>query len=217
MFQILTTDKLIDYCKKFKWTRKIKQLHVHHTWAPSHKDFNGTNGLQLQKGMRDYHVNVLGWNGIGQHLTLLPDGNWITGRDFNLDPASITKWNTGAFAVEMLGNFDIGHDKFEGKQAESMYKFLAFFVLFKVLNIDSDVKFHRDNPTAGKTCPGTGIDRKIFMNTLKNTIPITFDEALQFIHDKTGIDIPHWKAHASTDQYFDDLIIKIAEAWKGVK
>lgn len=167
--EILTTDQLINYCKSFKWTRKITQLHVHHTWEPSHADYNGNNGLQLQQNMKAYHIS-LGWSDIGQHLTLLPDGRWVTGRDFNLKPASITDWNTGAFAIEMVGNFDTGNDKFEGIQAQEMFKFCAFFVVFKLLNIDKDVKFHRDNPTAGKTCPGTGIDRTWFMNTLKNTV-----------------------------------------------
>jgi hypothetical protein len=165
--KILTTDQLIDYCKTFAWNRAIKQLHVHHCWKPDHSDYNGSNGIQLQEAMRNYHVNTLGWQDIGQHLTLLPDGNWVTGRDFNIDPASISGWNTGAFAIEMLGNFDTGYDKFEGAQAEAMFKFCAAFVKLKTLNIDDQVKFHRDNPTAGKTCPGSGIDRAWFMGELK--------------------------------------------------
>ena len=67
----------------------------------------------------------------------------------------------------MLGNFDVGNDRFEGKQAEAMYKFCAWFVQFKNLSIDNQVKFHRDHPSAGKTCPGTGINRDLFMKRLK--------------------------------------------------
>lgn len=175
MDKIISTDQLINCCKALHWARKVTQLHIHHTWSPSHKDYNGSNGLDLQQAMRNYHVKNEGWKDIGQHLTLLPDGQWITGRDFNLDPASIAGWNAGAFAIEMLGNFDAGNDKFEGKQAESMFKFCAWVCMFVPLNIDSDVKFHRDNPTAGKTCPGTGIDRMWFMNTLKDYTK-TFDK-----------------------------------------
>lgn len=189
--QIMTTDQLIEYCKSFKWTRKITQLHIHHTWGPSHKDYNGSNGIQLQQAMRNYHTNTLGWSDIGQHLTLLPDGQWVTGRDFNRDPASISGWNRGAFAVEMLGNFDIGNDKFESKQADAMFKFCAFFVVFKLLNIDSDVKFHRDNLMAGKTCPGSGINRDWFMNRLKEAVKVPETpqveawklEGLKYLHD----------------------------------
>ncbi len=185
--EILTTDQLINYCKSYNWTRKVTQLHVHHTWKPCHKDYNGNNGLQLQQNMKAYHLS-LGWSDIGQHLTLLPDGRWVTGRDFNLKPASITDWNTGAFAIEMVGNFDTGNDKFDGLQAQEMFKFCAFFVVFKLLNIDKDVKFHRDNPTAGKTCPGTGIDRTWFMNKLKNTVK--GDEEMTYY--KTVNDVPAW-------------------------
>jgi len=165
--QIFTTDELINYCKSYQWKRKIAQLHIHHTWKPSHKDYNGNNGLQLQEAMRNYHININGWSDIGQHLTLLPDGKWVTGRDFNKDPASISGWNTGAFSIEMLGNFDTGNDRFEGRQAEAMYKFCAWFVQFKNLSIDNQVKFHRDSPNTDKTCPGSSIDRDLFMKRLK--------------------------------------------------
>ncbi len=194
--EILTTDQLINYCKSYNWTRKVTQLHVHHTWKPSHSDYNGSNGLQLQQGMKDYHTRtpVNGgpadgpYRDIAQHLTLLPDGRWVTGRSFNDTPVSIKDWNTGAFAIEMLGNFDTGNDKFTGLQAQEMFKFCAFFVVFKLLNIDEDVKFHRDNPTAGKTCPGTGIDRAWFMNTLKNTVNGDDEMAVY----KTINDVPSW-------------------------
>lgn len=165
-FTIMTTSELINYVKSITWSRSIRQLHVHHTWKPDHSDYNGTNGLALQMGMRDYHVNANGWKDIGQHLTLLPDGQWITGRDFNTEPASIQGWNSEAFCIEMLGNFDMGCDAFGGIQAEAMFEFCAFFATQMKLNVESDVKFHRDHPAADKTCPGSGINREWFMDHL---------------------------------------------------
>lgn len=216
MFQILSTDQLIEYCKSFNWTRKITQTHIHHTYSPDHKDYNGSNGLKLQEAMERYHVQKRKWQAIGQHLTLLPDGLWITGRDFNLDPASITGWNKNAFAIEMIGNFDKGHDTFKDPQAKEMFKFCAWFCLFKLLNVDKDVKFHRDSPTAFKTCPGTGIDRTVFMNTLKQTIQpkMTFEQAIDIIAEKSGISAEYWKARKSIDPYFEAYNIKIATAWQ---
>lgn len=167
--KLLNTEQLILHCKHFPWNRKIDELHVHHTYKPDHSDYNGQNGLKLNESMRKYHLG-LGWNDIGQHLTLLPDGRWVTGRDFNSNPASITGWNEGAFAIEMIGNFDTGHDQFTGAQAEAMFEFCAWFCEFKLLNVDASVKFHRDSATAGKTCPGTGIDRAWFMAELKKKI-----------------------------------------------
>ena len=123
-FRILTTEELLKELDKYTF----KQLHWHHTWKPSHNNFTGNNHLALQQRMYNYHVNVNGWSDIGQHVTLTPDGKWVTGRLFNIAPASIKGWNTGAFAVEMLGNFGIGHDKFEGKQKESMLKLTKYFI-----------------------------------------------------------------------------------------
>ena len=70
-------------------------------------------------------------------LTLFPDGSWLTGRPFHKTPASIAGWNTGALAVEMLGNFDLpgtgefnslGYDKLEGKQREEILKLIKYFI-----------------------------------------------------------------------------------------
>lgn len=220
--QIMNTDQLISYCKSFKWTRAIKQLHVHHCYKPDHSDYTGSNGMQLQEAMRNYHMKTNGWSDIGQHLTLLPDGQWITGRDFNADPASISGWNEGAFAIEMVGNFDTGHDKFGLKQAQEMFAFCAFFVQNKGLDVDKQVKFHRDNPNAGKTCPGTGIDRTWFFNQLKESMkakPMTIEEAVKFISDHSGINYDTWLANAKSGKikYLDICFQKIAEAWKGGK
>jgi hypothetical protein len=169
-FIIMNTQQLIGYVESFPWSRGIKQLHVHHTWKPDHGDYNGTNGIALQTAMQSYHVRVNGWNDIAQHLTLLPDGQWVTGRDFNCDPASILGWNKNAFCIEMLGNFDSGCNIFTGRQAEAMFEFCAFFVSRMKLDVDTDVKFHRDNPDAGKTCPGSGIEKGWFIKTLKQKI-----------------------------------------------
>ncbi len=168
--KIMSTKELIAYIKSFQWKRKITQVHIHHTWKPSHSDYNGKNGIDLQNAMRNYHVNTNKWKDVGQHLTLLPDGKWVTGRDFNLDPASIEGWNAGAFSIEMLGNFDVGGDKFQGAQADSMFEFCAAFVLDRKLDLKTSVKFHRDNPKAGKTCPGSSINRENFLMQLAKSI-----------------------------------------------
>lgn len=154
--QIITTEQLLNMLRKYNH----KELHVHHTWKPEHKNFNGRNGIQLQINMRNYHVNTNGWNDIGQHVTLLPDGTFVTGRDFGKSPASIKGFNTGAFCVEMLGNFDKGHDVLQGKQKESILRLARFFY-----DRGKYIRFHREN--SSKTCPGTSIDKTQFMNEVK--------------------------------------------------
>lgn len=156
MFEILTVEQLLERLSKYNH----KELHIHHTWKPNHAAFTGDNGLQLQQNMRNYHVNSLGWSDIGQHVTLLPDGRFVTGRDFGKTPASIKGYNTGSFACEMLGNFDIGHDKLEGPQKESILKLAKWFDYR-----GKYIRFHRENSI--KTCPGSSIDKQQFMEEVR--------------------------------------------------
>ena len=157
-FEILTVDQVIQRLKG----RKYKYSQVHHTWEPSHADFNGKNHLQLQQSMRNYHVNTRGWDDIGQHVTLMPDGLFVTGRPFNETPAGIVGYNEGAFMTEMLGNFDIGHDVLEGAQLNSMLRLQHYLVTA----CGAQIMFHREH--ASKTCPGTSIDRAKFVSQAIN-------------------------------------------------
>lgn len=152
-FEILTADQLIDRLKG----RKYKYTQVHHTWRPNHASFNGSNHLKLQQAMRDNHVNVRGWDNIGQHVTLFPDGKFVTGRPFNQTPAGIAGYNTGAFMTEMIGDFDLGKDKLEGAQLEAMLKLQHFLVT----ECGAEIMFHREH--AAKSCPGTGLDKGWFV------------------------------------------------------
>ena len=158
MDRIITIDELLQILDKYNH----KELHVHHTWSPNHTNWNQRpDGLFWQQSMRNYHVNTLGWQDIGQHVTLLPNGLFVTGRDFGINPASISGYNTGGFAMEMLGNFDIGNDNFTGSQKESALKLAKYF-----LDKGRYVRFHREN--APKTCPGTSIDKEVFISEAKN-------------------------------------------------
>jgi hypothetical protein len=157
MFEVITTEELLKRLDRYNYT----ELHVHHTWFPSHKDFNGCNGIQLQQEMKSYHVNDLKWDDIGQHVTLLPNGLYVTGRDFGRTPASIYGKNIGAFACETLGNFDIGYDVLQGAQKESLLKIARYFD-----EKGSYIRFHRENST--KTCPGTSLDKNEFMQEVRN-------------------------------------------------
>jgi hypothetical protein len=201
MFRIISIDELLKMLDGYNH----KELHVHHTWKPDHKNFNGKNGIELQNSMRNYHVNTRKWTEIGQHVTLLPDGTFVTGRDFGNDPASITGYNKGAFAVETLGNFDIGNDVLEGKQKESLLRLAKYFDDKKKY-----VRFHREN--ASKTCPGTSIDKDKFMQEVRslgsvkkyyvvtNYLPQTKDGVeLNAIWYKyfTGLSIDRWYAKSN--------------------
>lgn len=152
-------------------------LHIHHTWSPDISDFDGTNHKSLQDGMRNYHINENGWTDIAQHVTLFPDGIFMTGRSFYDSPASATGYNNdgNVLMIEMVGNFDVGNDTIEGEQLGSIVDISRLFD-------ESRVLFHREmNPT--KTCPGTSIDKEDFLELLK---PMEFDEIVSVISDNSA-------------------------------
>ena len=157
MTQILSTTELIQYYKDFTWTRNFTEVHIHHTYKPDHSNFNGSNHIQLHDAMKNYHINTNKWSDIGQHLTLYPDGKWIIGRNWNKDPASIKGRNHLGFAIEIIGNFDVGCDVLQGEQLNSICKFLRF--------VNKSIVFHRE--FANKSCPGTGLDKMWFISKIK--------------------------------------------------
>ncbi len=166
--KILTTQQLIDYCKASKWTLKVLFVDIHHTESPDHASWaKKPDGLYWQQVMWRYHTGTRKFRDIGQHLTLLPNGMWVTGRDFNWTPASgLGAQNNNAFMIETLGNFDVGKDRFIGAQAENMFRFLAWFLAFK--GYTPTIRFHRELSGAGKTCPGTSMNKAEFISAVKD-------------------------------------------------
>ena len=166
-FKKMTTLELIKYLDDYHFTRNIKEVHLHHTFIPTHKSFEIAKNKQsephfyLQNAMKRSHLQQ-GWSDIGQHLTLFPDGIWVTGRDFNKIPASIKGRNSHGFCIEMVGNFDkdgsitsnkLGYDVLTGLQKEAIIKLLKYTTNLK----HWDTKFH--NEYSRKTCPGNTIKK----------------------------------------------------------
>lgn len=157
-------DKLLSADEVIKMLdgRSYELAQVHHTYSPDHSGFTGDNYQDLQDGMRNYHVNDRGWQDIGQHLTLYPDGAFMTGRDFDISPAGISGHNTGAFMIEIIGNFDKGNDKLEGDQLNAALKVYQY--LYN--DCGATITFHCEH--AAKTCPGTGLDKNKFVKAVKD-------------------------------------------------
>ncbi|WP_343231734.1 hypothetical protein [Tissierella simiarum] len=65
----------------------------------------------------------------------------------------------------MLGNFDIGHDKFEGKQKESMLKLTKYFI---DKYGEQSIKFHREGLGVVKSCSGTSLDKNKLIQEARN-------------------------------------------------
>lgn len=197
MFRVITTEEVLKLLDQYNWV----EFHLHHTWKPTHRSFNGSNHIAIQQGMYNHHVNTNKWDNIAQHLTLMPDGTWVTGRPMNQMPISIYGKNkVGALMVEMVGNFDIegspgaaynnlGYDKLEGDQKVSILTVIKYFV-------DRKKPLILHNEHANKTCPGTSIIKsKLLQEAIQLSNP-TKEEAKTVEGDNKPIEVPKWAEEA---------------------
>lgn len=176
--KIINIEDLLKELDKFTF----KEFHIHHTWKPNHSNFKGNNHIAMQKSMKNFHVNTNKWSDIAQHITLFPDGLFVTGRPFNVQPASISGWNGNKpLMLEMIGNFDKGNDVLEGIQRENLLKLIKYFVERYGLY---SIKFHREGPGVTKTCPGTSLNK---IELIKEAINLDRKEVVRVEEKKVSI------------------------------
>ncbi len=132
-FILFTVEEFDQWLQESRFNRVVKVIQNHHTYQPGYAHFNGSNHLELQKGMQNFHKNVNGWQDIGQHLTIFPDGKIVTGRSMEVSPACIFGANANAVCIENVGNFDTGGDDMTAEQKESIVRVTA--ALCKRFNI----------------------------------------------------------------------------------
>lgn len=143
-------------------SRTVTRIQEHHTWSPNYSHFTGGNHFSLQKGMRDYHVNTNGWQDIGQHFSIFPDGAIVTGRPLNTSPACIYGANSQAVCIENVGDFDAGRDAMNPAQANAIVRATAALARrFNLLPVTSTniVYHHWFDLSTGQRTNGTGITK----------------------------------------------------------
>ncbi|WP_168198320.1 glucosaminidase domain-containing protein [Crassaminicella thermophila] len=167
-FHSYTVESYLQYLKKLNITRRITEIHLHHTWKPTKRTYIlASDKEKVIYGMWRYHTKTLKWRDIGQHVTVSPDGLIWDGRDINIIPASILGHNNYAFAIEMIGNFDKGEEKLEGIQLCAVKKLIEG--LFEIFHTDQLI-FHREY--SHKTCPGSSLTKDIFIKKPQNKVKI---------------------------------------------
>ena len=166
-FVAMNLDEFCDYLNRLTVRRNIRTVQIHHTYAPSYKEWEkNPDALYWQKQMKEYHVSSAGYNDIAQHFTICPDGMIVTGRDIENIPAGIKGANTGAICIENLGNFDSGGDTMKVLHANTIVG--AVGELLRKFKLDTSAITYHCWWTAGgtalgdyipgrsaKTCPGT--------------------------------------------------------------
>ena len=155
-FKKLSLEQFAELLARYPFSRSINAVHMHHTWRPNHQQFKGQESIVA---MWKYHTEHNGWSDIAQHITIDPQGDIWLGRDWNTPPASAAGYNgnsrAGPFMFEMIGDFDVGGDRFEGKQRATAIAVVAMVQQCFDLPPTS-LKFH--NMMSGKSCPGGSID-----------------------------------------------------------
>lgn len=165
-FTKMNLGEFENWISNLRVGRTIIKIQQHHTFIPSYIHFNGMNHFDRQLAMKKYHVNENGWADIGQHFTIFPDGEIVTGRSMETSPACIRGQNADAICVEKFGNFDIGGDIMTTIQKSAIIGFTAALCSkFNLLPNSQSIVYHHwfrldngfRNEGSGnnKSCPGT--------------------------------------------------------------
>lgn len=200
-FKSYTITEFQSFIKSVSVKRKITHIQIHHTWKPRKTDYHGEATIT---GMWRYHTQTRGWQDIGQHFSVAPDGLIWDGRPLELDPAGITGHNAGGIMFEMIGNFDQGEEKLEGKQLDAIIAAIRVLMEKFKLTLDAIV-FHREH--SAKTCPGTGISKEWFLNEVRNrkineidddpiqNIQVWKKAAVEWLYQEGLLSDENWKEH----------------------
>lgn len=157
-FKQYTIEQMEVFLDKYEFKRQIYEIHFHHTWKPTKKDYlQAKDKEKIILGMWKYHTEVRKFTDIAQHFTVAPDGTIWDGRDLEKSPASIYHRNNGAISIEHIGNFD--EEKLEGIQLEASIRLIAA-IIKNIKNKQGRVPtlvFHREY--SDKTCPGLLVNK----------------------------------------------------------
>lgn len=181
MFPAWTRRGIVRYIAR-DWWRPWKRIIVHHTYKPTVADFNKRpDGSYWCKVIDRFH-RLKGWNGIGYHFIIAPDGLIYVGRDLNTPGAHTIGQNHIAIGVCALGNFD--EEEMPTEQQVSL-KYLLAFLLHR-FNLRPDaIFFHRN--FAEKTCPGMKLDLTILRRQIAETLPNAIERFVQLLKAKEGV------------------------------
>lgn len=69
-FTKMTIKEFETYMENLRIARTILFIQQHHTYIPSYVHFKGNNHFELQKSMKNTHINTNGWADIGQHFKI---------------------------------------------------------------------------------------------------------------------------------------------------
>lgn len=137
-----------------------KFVTLHHTGSPSLAQRPHGFSSQHLQNLLHYYQNEQGWNG-APHLFIddQPQPIIVFQR---LDRRGVhaVSFNATSWGVEMLGNYDV--EPFAAGRGAVVrdHAMQALAAMCKRLGVSADtLRFHRDDPTTSKTCPGNHVKK----------------------------------------------------------
>lgn len=125
-----------------------KRIVVHCSASP--------NGKRVDISEIDKWHRARGWNGVGYHLVIQPDGEVQKGRPLNVQGAHCPEANKDSIAICLIGT-----DKFSKVQMGALrYQLDAVCMLYSIPQWE--IYAHNQFKSAieqGKTCPGFSINK----------------------------------------------------------
>lgn len=166
------------------WTLEDLQAALEHasiTWASSitfhHTAFPDLamrpHGFKVQhlRNLRDYYENQKKWSA-GPHLFIDEDQIWPM-TPMARRGVHARSFNGSSIGIEVLGNYDLEDPKSgRGLACWRMAAKSGAAILARLgipINKNS-VKFHRDDPTTSKTCPGSQITKEWILDLMKGGV-----------------------------------------------
>ncbi|MCA9712320.1 MAG: N-acetylmuramoyl-L-alanine amidase [Myxococcales bacterium] len=189
--EVWTPDEFRDYLGTIDPPAWARAITLHHTGSPDLAARPDGFSAQLVENMRHYYADTEVYNSAGT----LVKGKWSAGPHLFIDDdqcwgmtaldekgVHAGSFNAYAIGMEVLGYYDEGKDDpFAGRGGncwDTAFKISAALLEWMGLAVDSStVLFHRDEPNAGKTCPGTrvlktwAIEKIIMVNAGKHLPP----------------------------------------------
>ncbi len=202
--KVWTPASLAEYLESRAVPEWIDSITIHHTAAPSLAQRPKGFTIQHIRNIQDYYSRPkskggkLGWSS-GPHLFI--DEDEIFGMtDFRRKGIHARSFNGRSLGIEVLGDYDI-EDPNSGRgkacwtnAAETVRVLLKWLGLKKN---KSTILFHNEDPTTKKSCPGTRIEKKWFLDLIPSGVDIPDPE--EYGKPPVGIDWKDW--HFAGEQW----------------
>lgn len=148
----LNTEEFKKYIegKNFK-PNDPNKLVIHHTYKPTEKTWAGLKTIDAL----DKYYRGLGWNGLGPHIFVAPDGIWLF-TDMSQQGTHAGVGNYRSIGIEVVGNYDGA--KWTGEIKRQTLSVINDLVDELNLKME-DIRFHSEF-NKSKSCPGWAITKE---------------------------------------------------------